>query len=248
MFFSLDNKTRSRCSRPQQKVDTIEFQIDESKISFSLASSSLIETRCVKLANVPRASPTLITFPIYVTLKDILKQKDFFTLVKENSSPSSSSSSKTKIYFELDGKVLDENTLFNSISSRDDLVLVIDDVRRLKFLESQGIPTTSMILEEFRKTLADRLPLDNGNRPTSSPHISYPNDSLDLLFDTSEGQLNYLTTYLLSHFGDLHEFTTYAVQKQNPSVGQNYQEWETGVYRMQGESNGTVTIALASDW
>ena len=156
--------------------------------------------------------------------------------------------SKAKAHFEMDGTMLDDSTAFKSVVSKDGLVLVIDDSKRLKFRESKGVPTHSVIFEEFRQTLIHRLPSENGNRPDTSPHLSYPNDSLDLLFDTFEGQLNYLTTYLLSHFGDRHEFTTYAVQKQGASGDQHHEEWETGIYRMRGDSDGTVTIALASDW
>ena len=195
---------------------------------------------------------TLITFPVNTTLKDIINQQDFIALISGRPALSDDQQNdirlQKKVHFESQGKVLDEDTPFTVAVSKQDLVLIIDSNVQLKFRESKGVSITPIMIERFSESLVHRLPIEDGHRPKTSPHLIYPNESLDLLFDTLQGQLSYLTTYLLSHFGDRHEFTTYEIQKQKGATGKVYHEWETGIYRMHGDESGTVNIALASDW
>ncbi|CAF3524266.1 unnamed protein product [Rotaria sp. Silwood1] len=243
---------RSRCSRPQQTFDSIEYSIDDSKISFLLVPSSLTITKCFSIEHYSRLYPVLITFPSNAILKQILAEKEFMTLISEHSSLSieqkDNIQQQTKAHFELQGKVLDDDMQFKSIVSIQDLVLITNNNIQLKFHESKDVHIKSVIIDSYRESLLHRLPMENGQRPQTSPHLVYPNESLDLLFDTLHGQLSYLTEYLQSHFGERHEFTTYEIQKQTPIEGKQWNEWETGIYRMHGDNDGTVNIALASDW
>ncbi|CAF1304256.1 unnamed protein product [Adineta steineri] len=236
---------RKRCLRPQQTFDSIEYQRDNSKISllliFPSSSSSSSSTK-----SFPYSYPTLITFPSNATLKDIKTQKQFQSLIASHLLLSIRNE-ENNVHFELNGKILDENLEFNSVVSSEQLILVINNIK-LKFRQSKNVQLKSEMIEEFRARLVDRLPTENGYRPKTSRHLMYPNESLDLLFDTLDGQLIYLTTYLQSHFGERHEFTTYEIQKQTQIDGKQWQEWETGIYRMHGDHIGTVNIALASDW
>ena len=128
------------------------------------------------------------------------------------------------------------------------LVLVIDNNIRAKFHESKRLMPNSVALNEHRKSLFHRLPTDNGLRPKSDKQHVYPNESLDLLFDTLHGELSYLTEYLKSHLGERHQFTIYPIQQEKQSENNQWNEWETGIYKMRGDPDGTVNIALASDW
>ncbi|CAF1261966.1 unnamed protein product, partial [Rotaria sordida] len=243
---------RSRCLRPQQTFDSIEYRVDDSKISFLLLPSSLHSTRCSSPEHSSCLNPVLITFPANATLKQILTENVFMALIFGHSSlpieNKDDIQQQNKAHFELRGKILDENVQFASIVLKQDLVLVIDNNIQLKFHESKDVELNSAIIDRFRESLFHRLPIEDGYRPKTSPHLVYPNESLDLLFDTLHGQLNYLTQYLQSHIGERHEFTTYDIQKQALNEEKQWNEWETGIYRMHGDNDGTVNIALASDW
>ncbi|CAF1356479.1 unnamed protein product, partial [Rotaria sordida] len=243
---------RSRCLRPQQTFDSIEYRVDDSKISFLLLPSSLHSTRCSSPEHSSCLNPVLITFPANATLKQILTENVFMALIFEHSSlpieNKDDIQQQNKAHFELRGKILDGNVQFASIVLKQDLTLVIDNNIQLKFHESKDVELNSAIIDRFRESLFHRLPIEDGYRPKTSPHLVYPNESLDLLFDTLHGQLNYLTQYLQSHIGERHEFTTYDIQKQALNEEKQWNEWETGIYRMHGDNDGTVNIALASDW
>ncbi|UJR24173.1 hypothetical protein I4U23_027139 [Adineta vaga] len=217
------NMIRSPCLRPKQTIDSIEYEIDHSKFSLLLPSPSI-----------------LITFPLKITLKQIQQLLSVHLFSTNENLP-------TKIHFELDGKILDEHIEFNSIIEKENLILFINN-SQFKFRESKSIEFDIEILEKFRESLINRLPIVNGSRLKTSQHSIYPNESLDLLFDTLDGQINYLTKYLFSHFGEKHPFTIYDIQKQIHIEGKQWNEWETGIYRMHGDQNGTINIALASDW
>ena len=228
---------RLPCLRPKQRFDSIEYEIDESQISFLLPSSIL--TKCSS------SSPTLLTFPLNITLKNLLKEEQIQQMISVHFS--ATNETIDKIYFELHGKILNENLEFNSIIEKEDLILFVNN-SQLKFHESENIQLDSKVINQFRESLIHRLPILNGCRPQTNQHRTYPNESLDLLFDTLDGQLNYLTKYLLSHFGERHEFLIYEIQKQINIEEKQWNEWETGIYRMHGDENGTINIALASDW
>ncbi|CAF2543607.1 unnamed protein product [Rotaria sp. Silwood2] len=244
---------RSRCLRPQQSFNSIEYCIDDSKISFLLSPSLLNSRRCSSTEHPRPLCPALITFPSNVTLNQILAEKEFTALISGHSTlpvenKDDIQQQQNKAHFEYQGKTLDGNVQFTSIASVQDLVLFTDNNIELKFHESKGVQLKPTIIDAYSESLIHRIPSENGYRPKTSPYLVYPNESLDLLFDTLDGKLNYLTKYLQSHFGERHEFTTYEIQKQPPSEGKQWNEWETGIYRMHGDSDGTVNIALASDW
>jgi hypothetical protein len=250
-FLVLEIMFRSRCHRPQTKPNSIEYHISSSEISFLLLSS--LSSQPVNKSSTqisPHSNASLITFPPDATLKLILSQKSFINLAAKHSSTSGINTDEQHIdaHFELQGKILDDNLQFSSISLKKELVLVIDDNIRLKFHESKRINPNSTVLNEHRKGLFHRLPMDNGHRHKSSQQTIYPNESLDLLFDTLHGELSYLTEYLKSHVGERHKFTIYPIQQQKQSKSNQWNEWETGIYKMSGDTNGTVNIALAADW
>ncbi|CAF1689691.1 unnamed protein product, partial [Adineta ricciae] len=197
--------------------------------------SSSILTKC------SLSSPTLVTFPLNIILKDILKEEHVQQFISEHFS-STNEKSLNKIYFELHGKILNENLEFNSIIEKEDLLLFVNNFQ-LKFHQSENMELDSKIVNQFRESLIHRLPILNGCRIQTNQHRIYPNESLDLLFDTFDGQLNYLTKYLLSHFGERHEFSIYDIQKQINIKDKQWNEWEIGIYRMHGDENGTINIA-----
>ncbi|CAF1203556.1 unnamed protein product [Adineta steineri] len=242
---------RSRCHRPQHKPDSVEYHISSSQISFLLSPS----TNSTSTKYSPRSRPVLITFPLVVTLKEILSQKDFIDLASKHlSTPVSPTDNddlqqqQNTAYFELEGKILDDNLRFSSIILMKALILVINENIQLKFHESKRISPDPVALAEHRKSLISRLPIHNGHRPETSKQQNYPNESLDLLFDTLHGELSYITEYLKSHIGERHDFTTYPIQLQKQDKTKQWNEWETGIYKMCGDTDGTVNIALASDW
>jgi hypothetical protein len=241
---------RSRCHRPEHKSDSIEYSISFSQISFLLSSSQSDNTASSQKS--PHSQPTLFTFPSNATLKLILSQDHFINLASKHSSipvtTTDSDQQDNAAHFELEGKLLDENLQFSSIILIKALTLVINDSIQLKFHASKHLVPDSATLNEHRKGLFHRLPIDNGHRPASSKQHVYPNESLDLLFDTLHGELSYLTEYLKSHFGEKHEFTIYPIQQQNQYKEKQWNEWETGIYKMRGDVDGTVNIALVSDW
>jgi len=247
-FLYLEIMFRSRCRRPQHKPDSIEYHIAYSQISFLLVPSA---NNAAKKYS-PNSHPALFTFSSSATLKQILSQKDFISLASKHSSTvaitTDGNQQQNTAHFELEGQLLDDNLRFSSIILMKELVLVINDNIRLKFHESKRIVPNSVTLAEHRKGLFHRLPIDNGHRPKSSEQQAYPNESLDLLFDTLHGELSYLTEYLKSHLGERHEFTTYPIQIQDQGKAKQWNEWETGIYKMYGDEDGTVNIALASDW
>ncbi|CAF5095048.1 unnamed protein product, partial [Rotaria sp. Silwood1] len=171
---------RSRCSRPQQTFDSIEYSIDDSKISFLLVPSSLTITKCFSIEHYSRLYPVLITFPSNAILKQILAEKEFMTLISEHSSLSieqkDNIQQQTKAHFELQGKVLDDHMQFKSIVSIQDLVLITNNNIQLKFRESKGVHIKSVIMDSYRESLLHRLPMENGQRPQTSPHLCYPNE------------------------------------------------------------------------
>ena len=155
---------RSRCHRPQEKLNSIECNISTNQISFLLLSS------CSSESNV---NPTLFTFPTNV-------EKDFVKLAAQHLSIPTVDTDPHNPHFEFSGKIVDENQTFSSYSLND-LILIINENISLKFHR-------------------------------------FPNESLDLLFDTFQGQTTYLTRYLKSHFGDKHEFTIYPIQKEKKTT------------------------------
>jgi hypothetical protein len=246
---------RSRCHRPEQKSDSIEYSISSSQISFLLLPSSSSEAEADNSASTkysPYFHPALFTFPSNAALKLILSQEDFINLASKHSSipvtTVDDNQQHNAPHFELEDKILDENLQFSSIILIKSLVLVINDTIRLTFHESKHLVPDSATLYEHRKGLSHRLPVDNGHRPKSGEQRDYPNESLDLLFDTLHGDLSYLTEYLKSHWGERHEFTIYPIQQEKQSKEKQWNEWETGIYKMCGDVDGTVNIALASDW
>jgi len=240
--------SRSRCHRPGRKSDSIEYHISSSQLSFLLSplSSKSVSSASTKFA--PSSNPTLFTFPPNATLNLILSQEDFIALAAKHSSAPVTTTDNNTAHFDLEGKLLDDNLEFASIILKKALVLVINDNISLKFHESKRLVPNPVILNEHRKSLIHRLPINNGYRPKSDEQHDYPNESLDLLFDTLHGELSYLTEYLKSHFGERHKFTTYPIQQQKQSNVKQLNEWETGIYQMCGDIDGTVNIALASDW
>jgi len=244
---------RSRCHRPQSKVNSIEYHASSSQISFLLLPSSPESVNNPSAKFFPHFNASLITFPPDVTLRLILSQKSFINLAAKHSStpvatPGDGDQQHNDAHFELQGKILDENIQFSTVALKKELVLVIDNNIRLKFHESKRIDPNSAILNEHRKGLFRRLPLNNGHRALSDKQSTYPNDSLDLLFDTLHGELTYLTEYLKSHIGERHKFTIYPIQQQKQSEPKRWNEWETGIYKMSGDRDGTVNMALAADW
>ena len=242
----LETMIRSRCHRPQRKSDSIEYHVSSSQISFLLTPPSSFKS--VTDALTKSLHPTLFTFPASATLKLILSQENFINTVIKYLAISEATTDEHTAHFELEGKILDENMQFSSIFLIKALVLVIDNNIQSKFHRSKHLSPNSSILNEHRKGLFHRLPIENGLRPKSDKQYVYPNESLDLLFDTLRGQLSYLTEYLKSHLGDRHEFTIYPIQQQKESNRNRWYEWETGIYKMRGDRDGTVNIALASDW
>jgi hypothetical protein len=243
---------RSRCHRPEHKSDSVEYSISSSQISFLLLPllSEVANSASTKYS--PNLHPALFTFPPNATLKLILSQEDFINLASKHSSipvtTADGNQQHNAAHFELEGKTLDENLQFSSIILIKGLALVIDDTIRLTFYESKHFVPDSATLDEHRKGLFHRLSIDNGHRPKSSEQRDYPNESLDLLFDTLHGDLSYLTEYLKSHWGERHEFTIYPIQQEKQSTEKQWNEWETGIYKIHGDVDGTVNIALASDW
>jgi hypothetical protein len=249
-FFSifLEIMFRSRCHRPQRKSDSIEYHISSTQISFLLTPATKESATSTSTTSAQTSHPTLFTFPANATLNLISAQENFIKLAAKHISDSATTTDVTAAYFELEGKTLDENLQFSSILSPKLLVLVINDNIRSKFHRTKRLLPNSVALIEHRKGLLHRLPTANGNRPKSDQKHIYPNESLDLLFDTLHGELAYLTEYLKSHFGERHKFTTYPIQQQKQSEGKQWNEWERGIYKMRGDKDGTVIIALASDW
>jgi hypothetical protein len=243
---------RSRCHRPEHKSDSVEFSISSSQLSFLLLPSSSQVANNASTKYSPNLHPALFTFPPNATLKLILSQEDFINLASKHSSipvtTADGNQQHNAAHFELEDKTLDESLQFSSIIFIKALALVIDDTIRLTFYESKHFVPDSAILDGHRKGLFHRLPIDNGHRPKSSEQREYPNESLDLLFDTLHGDLSYLTEYLKSHWGERHEFTIYPIQQEKQSTEKQWNEWETGIYKMHGDVDGTVNIALASDW
>lgn len=248
---------RSRCHRPQTQLNSIEYHVSSSEISFLLlpslsSSQSSVDKPSTQIS--PYSNASLVTFPPNATLKLILSQQSFINLAAKHSSSTSEISTNEKyiddVHFELQDKILDDNLQFSSISLKKELTLVIDNIIRLKFHETKRIDPNSTILNEHRKGLLQRLPMVNGHRYKSSQQSTYPNESLDLLFDTLHGELSYLTDYLKSHLGERHKFTIYPIQQQQQQQLESHQrnEWETGVYKMFGDIDGTINIALAADW
>jgi hypothetical protein len=236
---------RRRCCRPEEASDSIEYLLCSGQISFLLLSS--LNNR-ISTENCSCLQPTLITFPSDATLKMILSEKQFINLAVTQLIKSDNQQQQNTAYFQSEGKILDDNRQFSSVNPKENLILVINENIQLKFHESKSSSPSSTTLAKHCEGLCDRLPTENGHRPApSKKEYTYPNKSLDLLFDTLHGQLSYLNQYLQSHFGDRHEFTVYPIQKQ-PSESKQWNEWETGMYRMRGDIDGTVHIALASDW
>jgi len=243
---------RSRCHRPEHKIDSIEYSISSYQISFLLVPTLLKPANSASTRYSRHTHPSLVTFPSDATLRMILAQEDLINLAAEYSSTpviaTGGNQQHNTAHFELEGNILDENTRFSSILLKNALVLVINDNIRLKFHESKRLVPNAAILREHRKGLFNRLPIDNGQRPPSDKQLTYPNESLDLLFDTLHGELSYLTEYLKSHIGEKHKFTIYPIQKQKESNQEQWNEWETGIYKMRGDTDGTVNIALTADW
>ncbi|CAF3781017.1 unnamed protein product [Rotaria sordida] len=246
---------RSRCSRPQEKSESIEYHISNSQISLLLLSSASKSSKNVSTKSFRHSRPTLFTFPSNATLKEILSDKDFINLASKHSSISvittDNNQQNNDAHFELDGQILDENQQFSRFVSKESFRLVINDNIKLKFHETKHIQPNIATINIHRKDLIRRLPIENGQRTVSSEQLKYPNESLDLLFDTLHGELIYLTEYLQSHFGERHQFTTYPIQQQQQktiSDEKQWNEWETGLYRMRGDHDGTVNIAVVADW
>ncbi|CAF3098647.1 unnamed protein product [Rotaria sp. Silwood2] len=246
---------RSRCHRPQHEFDSIEYHISHSQLSFLLVPSSSKSAKTTLTNDSLHSHPNLITFPSNTTLKSILSQDDFINLASKYSSISIAATDdnqrQNNAHFELEGNTLDENIVFSSICLMKDLILVVNDNLQLKFHRSQSLVPNSETMNQHREDLFHRLPIDNGHRPESSEHLTYPNESLDLLFDTLHGELVYLTEYLKSHIGKRHQFTTYPIQQQQQkrlSERKQWNEWETGIYQMRGDVDDTVNIALTADW
>lgn len=241
---------RSRCLRPRQTFDSIEYHRDNSKISLLLlsASSNSNKNSCNEYS--PHSTTVLITFPANATLKQILTETEFMNLISNYSSIpiNNDNQAKSNAHFELNGTIIDENIELESVIAKETFILITDKNFPLKFHETKDTELKLSVIQKFRENLSHRLPTEDGHRPSTSPHLVYPNESLDLLFDTLNGQLTYLFEYLQSHFGERHEFTTYEIQKQSHNEYRQWNEWETGIYRMHGTMNGTVNIALASDW
>jgi hypothetical protein len=188
---------RSRCHRPEHKIDSIEYSVSSSQISFLLVPTLLQPANSASTKYSSHLHPALITFPSDATLRMILSQEDLINLAAEYSSApvitTDGNQQHDTAHFELEGNILDENTRFSSILLKNALVLVINDNIRLKFHESKRLVPNMATLSEHRKGLFNRLPIDNGQRPPSNEQITYPNESLDLLFDTLNGELSYLT-------------------------------------------------------
>ncbi len=239
---------RSRCNRPQRKSDSIEYHISASQISFLLVSSSSQRVTSTPTKSSPYSHSILFTFPFNATLKLILSEENFINSAAKYSSTPPTTNNDNTAHFELEGKIVDDNLQFSSIILKNALVLVINENIQLKFQQSRRLVPDSATLHEHRKSLVQRLPINNGHRPKSDEQHDYPNNSLDLLFDTLHGELSYLTEYIKSHIGKRHEFTIYPIQQQRLSQAKQWNEWETGIYKMRGDLNGTVNIALASDW
>ncbi|CAF1397507.1 unnamed protein product, partial [Didymodactylos carnosus] len=237
--------SRSRCKRPQYRCDSIEYCLSQSQLTFLILSRS---------KSSKHAHPTLFTFPGNATLKLITNHKDFIKCTEKQSHVQRSNVPEAELsaHFELDGVVLDENTQFSSIENIATLlVLVILPLNdRLHFHKTEEIDLNVAALEKHRNKIHHRLPLENGHRLKSHKIFKYPNNSLDLLFDTLHGQLTYLTGYLKSHFVERHQFTTYLIQqyKGDDKAKREWKEWETGIYKMLGDEDGTINISVASDW
>ncbi|CAF3230126.1 unnamed protein product [Rotaria sp. Silwood2] len=245
---------RSRCPRPQEKSESIEYHISNSQISLLLLSSAPKTSKNTSNKFSRHSRPTLFTFSSNATLKEILSDKDFMNLASKHSSISVITTDGDKqendAHFELDGKILDENQQFSRFVSKESFLLVINNNIKLKFHETKRIQPNIATINIHRKDLIRRLPIENGQRVASSEQLKYPNESLDLLFDTLHGELIYLTEYLQSHFGERHQFTTYPIQQQQQTISDEKQwnEWETGLYRMHGDQDDTVNIAVVADW
>ncbi|CAF1299922.1 unnamed protein product [Rotaria sp. Silwood1] len=246
---------RSRCPRPQEKSESIEYHISNSQISLLLLSSAPKASKNTSNKFSRHSRPTLFTFSSNATLKEILSDKDFINLASKHSSISVITTDGDKqendAHFELDGKILDENQQFSRFVSKESFLLVINNNIKLKFHETKRIQPNIATINIHRKDLIRRLPIENGQRVASSEQLKYPNESLDLLFDTLHGELIYLTEYLQSHFGERHQFITYPIQQQQQqtiSDEKQWNEWETGLYRMHGDQDDTVNIAVVADW
>jgi hypothetical protein len=253
IFFSCFSEImfrRIRCHRPQRKPDSIEYHVSLSQLSFLITPP--LSTKPAAISSNESgsfSSPALFTFPTNATLRLILSQRDFLISAAKHAVPSMTTIDISDAHFELESKTLDDNLQFSSIILTKALILVINGNISLKFHESRRLMPNAAELNEHRKRLFHRLPIENGHRPKSDERHLYPNESLDLLFDTLHGELSYLTEYLKSHLGERHKFTVYPIQerKQYDDDTQWY-EWDTGIYKMRGDRDGTVNIALASDW